>query len=164
MLKGVPMLDQPPPDAPPPPPSPAAILSRRKWRTVWMTGTVSILALIGLGLIEVEVRERRIRPNRQEAIINLLSMSGELSEFKLAYGSYPDDSTRLEVKKTTGSKLSLGNRSSNDYFRQLIAAEICQSEAVTGVSPRSETSSSVSPWCATLHLRFGGVWRGCGCR
>lgn len=36
----------------------------------------------------------------------------------------------MEVKKTTGSKLSLGNRSSNDYFRQLIAAEICQSEAV----------------------------------
>ena len=122
------MLDQPPPDAPPPPPSPAALLSRRKWRGVWMTGTVSILLLIGMGLLKV--REQRIKADRVEAVSNLRSMSFAFHEFQTAYGRFPDDSTARLVREATGTVLLLGSGSSNDYFRQLIAAEIVGSEGL----------------------------------
>ncbi len=121
------MPGQPPPDAPPPP-SPAAILPRRKWRALWITGTVSILALIGMGVMKI--RGQRMKADRVEAIGNLRSMSLAFYEFENAYGRFPDDGTAPEVKEVTESKLTLGNRNSNDYFRQLIAAEVSQSESM----------------------------------
>jgi hypothetical protein len=44
------------------------------------------------------------------------------------YGSFPNDETAKEVKAATFSTLPLGSKTSNDYFRQLIAAGMCQSE------------------------------------
>jgi hypothetical protein len=49
-------------------------------------------------------------------------------EFETAYGSFPDTSTGEEVTENTGSVLSFGGNSANSHFRQLIAAEIAQSE------------------------------------
>jgi hypothetical protein len=121
------MLDQPPPDAPPPPPSPAAILSRRKWRALWITGTFSMLALIGMWLF-TEIREQRMLADQSEAVGNLGRIRFALDQFDYDYGRFPDDGTAPKVLKNTGSKLTLGNRSSNDYFRQLIAAEILEGE------------------------------------
>lgn len=121
------MPDQPPPDAPSPP-SPAALQFRSKRRAIWIIGTGFFLLMIGMGLIKV--REQRIMADRVEAISNLRSMSFALYEFQTAYGRFPDDSTARLVREATGTDLSLGSGSSNDYFRQLIAAEIVGSEGL----------------------------------
>lgn len=51
-----------------------------------------------------------------------------LFDFESEYGSFPDHSTAARVKARTGSTLPLGGSTSNDYFRQLIAAGIIQAE------------------------------------
>jgi hypothetical protein len=55
-------------------------------------------------------------------------MSLAFFEFDSAYGKFPDPSTIAAVRENSGSLLSLGTKTSNDFFRQLIAAEIAQSE------------------------------------
>lgn len=53
-----------------------------------------------------------------------------LFEFEQEYGSMPDFSTPNTVIKRTGTGLSLGSKSSNDFFRQLIAADIATNENI----------------------------------
>lgn len=122
------MLPQPPPNAPVPPPSAAEILSRRKWKALWITGVVSMSAVVIMAV--VTARRQRIHANRAEAFSNLRSMSLAMFEFDAAYGGYPDDLTIPTVQANTGTTLPLGTKSSNDYFRQLIAAEITLSEGI----------------------------------
>ena len=63
-----------------------------------------------------------------EAVSNARQIGLALFEFESEFGSMPDFSTPKSVIKKTGTRLSLGNKSSNDFFRQVIAAEIVQSE------------------------------------
>lgn len=51
-----------------------------------------------------------------------------LFEFESEYGKFPDASTIAAVKAKSGSLLPLGTKTSNDYFRQLIASGIAQNE------------------------------------
>ncbi len=44
-----------------------------------------------------------------------------LFDFETKYGKFPDASTVAEVRRDTGSKLSLPDRTSNDLFAQLLA-------------------------------------------
>ncbi|MBX3742239.1 MAG: hypothetical protein KF712_14700 [Akkermansiaceae bacterium] len=46
-----------------------------------------------------------------------------LMEFEKDYGKYPDATTIPEVQARTGTTIPLGTRTSNDYLRQLLAAE-----------------------------------------
>jgi hypothetical protein len=51
-----------------------------------------------------------------------------LFEFEYEYGAYPNADTVVAVQKATGTTLSLGTTTSNDFFRQLFGANITQSE------------------------------------
>lgn len=63
-----------------------------------------------------------------EATSNLRSISFALSEFESSYGAFPNEQTSWDVFAGTSSSLSLQTRTSNDFFKQLIVAEICSSE------------------------------------
>ena len=89
---------------------------------------VIIAALAGLTAPMV-IRQRK-KADQTEAVSNARQIGLALFEFETAYGSFPDNSTGTEVTANTGSALTFGGSASNDYFRQLIAAEISQSEAM----------------------------------
>lgn len=63
-----------------------------------------------------------------QALLNARNVGVALQIFEENYGSYPNETTINEVRQNTGSDLHLGTKSSNDYFRQLFAAEIIDSE------------------------------------
>jgi prepilin-type N-terminal cleavage/methylation domain-containing protein len=89
---------------------------------------VIIAALAGLTAPMV-IRQRK-KADQTEAVSNARQVGLALFEFETAYGSFPDNTTATEVTANTSSPLSFGGSSANDYFRQLIAAEISQSEAM----------------------------------
>jgi hypothetical protein len=126
------MLPQPPPNAPAPPPSDAAILSQKKWNWLVGVGIVSILIVVLGGMTPLNHRSRK-KPDQTEAVSNARQIGLALFEFDSKYGKYPDASTISAVSKDAAtdsnlSKLSLGTKSSNDYFRQLLAGGFTQSE------------------------------------
>ena len=122
------ILPQPPPDAPMPPPSEAALRSQR-WRN-WIVG-VGVLCMFAVAMLPMTVRQSKCRGKMSESVSNARQMGLALDEFENEYGSLPNDSTRRLVEaKNPGSTIPLGTASSNDYFRQLIAAEISTSEVM----------------------------------
>lgn len=121
------MLPQPPPDAPAPPPSEAALRSRRKFRWVWIVGVISIL---GLAVAPMFIRRKRTSCGPTEQVHNARQIGLALYEFEVEYGKFPDATTIAAVRSKTGSLMPLGTKSSNDYFRQLMAGGIAMSEAM----------------------------------
>lgn len=65
-----------------------------------------------------------------EAHSNLRQIGLALYEFQQEYGKMPDFDTPAAVRASTGSVLPMGKKSSNDFFRQLFAADIYQSEQI----------------------------------
>lgn len=121
------MLQQPPPDAPAPPPSVAALRSQSKRAWIWAIGLPCLIGCVVIFTDSLSTHCGR-RPDQTEAISNARQIGLALFEFESEFGSMPDFSTPKTVIKRTGSRLNLGSKSSNDFFRQLIAAEIVQSE------------------------------------
>ncbi len=74
------------------------------------------------------IRVHRNKAAITEARNDLRSMSCFLLEFDSAYGKFPDASTINLVREQSGSSVQLGTETSNDYFRQLIAAQMIHSE------------------------------------
>lgn len=73
------------------------------------------------------------KSDQTEAVSNARQIGLALFEFDTKYGKYPDASTISAVSKDAAtdsnlSKLKLGTKSSNDYFRQLLAGAFIQSE------------------------------------
>jgi prepilin-type N-terminal cleavage/methylation domain-containing protein len=89
---------------------------------------VIIAALAGLTAPMV-IRQRK-KADQTEAVSNARQIGLALFEFETAYGSFPDSTTATTVTENTGSQLTLGGTTANDYFRQLIAAEIASSEGM----------------------------------
>ncbi len=75
------------------------------------------------------IRQRK-KADQTEAVSNARQIGIALFEFETAYGTYPDRDTAETVKENTGTELSLAGTTANDYFRQIIAAEISQSEVM----------------------------------
>lgn len=123
------ILPQPPPNAPAPPPSDVAILSRRKWMWLWIAGLFSMLIVVLL-LGPLFIRQRHHGCGQTETVSNARQIGLALFEFETEYGKFPDATTSAAVKAETGTLLPLGAKTSNDFFRQLIAAEISQSEVI----------------------------------
>ncbi len=121
-------MSQPPPAAKVPAPGAASWSSRRLMIGILGVGLGSMICL---GVLAYgAVQKHRIKADTEEARSNLRSMSLAFYEFETAYGAYPNASTAAEVKENTETTLPLGAKFSNDIFRQLIAAEVCQSEAM----------------------------------
>lgn len=66
--------------------------------------------------------------DQSEAASNLRQIGIALFEFQQEYGTMPDFDTIAKVRKSTASPLPMGKKSSNDFFRQLFATGICESE------------------------------------
>jgi prepilin-type N-terminal cleavage/methylation domain-containing protein len=89
---------------------------------------VIIAALAGLTAPMV-IRQRK-KADQTEAVNNAKQIGLAMFEFSDAYGSFPDSTTGEQVTENTGTTLTFAGGASNDFFRQLIAAEISQSEAM----------------------------------
>ena len=89
---------------------------------------VIIAALAGLTAPMV-IRQRK-KADQTEAVNNARQVGLALFEFETSYGSFPDTTTVQQVIDNTGTQLTLGGDTANDYFRQLIAAELSQSETM----------------------------------
>ena len=63
-----------------------------------------------------------------EEVSNARQIGLALFEFESEYGTYPDAATVMRVRSETKTTLNLGTKSSNDFFRQLLAANCTQSE------------------------------------
>ncbi len=66
--------------------------------------------------------------DQMTAISNGKNLMASMIEFNNEYGSFPDKETAKAVTERMGSPLSLSGDSANDYFRQLIAANVVKSE------------------------------------
>ena len=110
---------QPPPDVPAPPPGPEAIRSRRimNWKTL---GALSLF-LGYLILLSIPTFYTPPPAPRTIAISNIRQIGVTLFAFDDQYGRFPDASTIPAVQAATGTTLHLGDSSSNQLFRQLLA-------------------------------------------
>lgn len=102
---------------------------RRGFTLVELLVVIVIIAALA-GLTAPMVIRQRKKADQTEAVSNARQIGLALFEFETAYGSFPDSSTATTVKENTETVLTLGTANSNDYFRQLIAAEVCQSEGM----------------------------------
>ena len=99
-----------------------------------------ILGYAGFAILAVAVLAGMMVPvmlstkknaDRLEAMANAKSIGCTLLTFELDYGMLPCDASAGEVKKKNPeTNLTLGNASSNDYFRQLIAGGCVDTEMV----------------------------------
>jgi hypothetical protein len=101
-----------------------------------ITGSLSALFL----LVSPLLPRGHVRLPRTEAIMNAKQIGLALLDFDADYGCYPDATTIAEVKRQTSTSLRLGDASSNEIFRQLIATGSSTSEKIfwaqSAISPR----------------------------
>lgn len=141
------MLPQPHPNATTPLASEAALRSRRYWKGLWIVGVISIIGVLGLLCAPLVVRSHR-NEGQTEVVSNARQIGLALFEFETEYGSYPDETTIGKVRLNQVSDLELGTKSSNDFFRQLLASGIAGNEAIfyakTFESPKKNRNSGVN--------------------
>lgn len=89
-------------------------------------------------------------PDQTEAVNNARQLGIALFEFQTDYGSFPDETTAAILRQEKGTQLNLGNSSANDYFRQLMAAQIVASDrlfyAKTAYSKRPNKPAELGQW------------------
>ena len=112
------MTPEPRPDAPTPQaPPPKRPVSKRA-----ILGALFLVIAITVALsLWLTITRHRKAANVDQAFRNLRSLSLYLYAFNEEYGSFPDAATAVDVKDSTGTPLKLGDSSSNQLFRQLIA-------------------------------------------
>ncbi len=127
----------PSPDDPPDAPTtrlPDPELPPVNWRMWFWTALVILVFVVDAGLFFFLFGRDSFRARSgdlTEANSNLHQVGLALFEFETTYGSYPNDNTISKVQKDhPQNAIPLGKASSNDYFRQLLAAKICSSESI----------------------------------
>lgn len=100
---------------------------RRGFTLVELLVVIVIIAALA-GLTAPMVLRQRKKADQTQATSNARQLGMAMFEFESDYGSFPDSSTATTVVTNTGTTLTFGGGASNDYFRQLIAAGIVQSE------------------------------------
>lgn len=94
------------------------------------------------GLTAPMVMRQKKKGDQTEAINNARQIGLAFTEFDNEYGSFPDAATATEVENNNpDTNLTMGTTSSNDYFKQLMAANIASSESMF----YAKTSSSKKP-------------------
>lgn len=103
-----------------PVPTKAAIQSRHRLWAIWIVGFVSFVFL-SYYVTRPIVHRAPMRSPFNTAVNNAREIHQALMKFDAEYGSFPDASTIPQVKGSTAISFSLGTKTSNDYFRQLLA-------------------------------------------
>lgn len=112
------MTPEPRPDAP----APQAPLPKRPISNRAILGALFFVIAITISLfLWLEITKAKKAANLSEAYSNLRSLSMLLYSFDQEYGSFPDAATAVDVQDSTGTSLTLGDSSSNQLFRQLLA-------------------------------------------
>jgi hypothetical protein len=125
------MLPQPPPDAAAPPPSEAALRSRRQWLWILIAGLLVVLCVFCLRAFNgIRGHDSWERPFKSAQRLGLT-----LFEFENEFGKPPDATTVAAVREP-GTSIPLGTKTSNDFFRQLIAAGFEQNERLFSTPSR----------------------------
>jgi prepilin-type N-terminal cleavage/methylation domain-containing protein len=95
---------------------------RRGFTLVELLVVIAIIAtLAGVGVPVIIAQKKK--GDRTEAISNAKNVGMALFSFEEDYGSYPCEATATEVNTNNpDSGMTFGTASSNDFFRQLIAA------------------------------------------
>jgi hypothetical protein len=105
---------------------------------LWVGG-ISVVLMLIVGSAPLWLRARK-NSTRTEATHNIRQVHLALLDFDADYGRFPDASTIVDVRTRTHTTLTLGTSTSNDYFRQLIAAGVAPSEKIfwtkTPATPR----------------------------
>lgn len=102
---------------------------RRGFTLVELLVVIVIIAALA-GLTAPMVIRQRKKADQTEATSNARQIGLAMLEFETEYGSYPDNSTAATVKENSETQLTLEGNASNDYFRQLIAADMAQAETM----------------------------------
>jgi hypothetical protein len=125
-------LTDPPPDESNTRPIESAQLPRRMGFWFWFCVWFWLLLLLGpviLGLLKPVIFGGDSGHRASvEAFGNIKEIALALCAFDQDYGQYPNADTIEAVRKKTDTLLPLGTNTSNDYFRQLIAAECIDDE------------------------------------
>lgn len=98
----------------------AAVQSRRRLWAIWIVGFVSFVFLLYYVTRPIVLRAHRNSP-LNTAINNAREIHQALMKFDTEYGSFPDASTIAQINGGTATSFSFGTKTSNDYFRQLLA-------------------------------------------
>lgn len=112
------------------PVSEATMLSRRKWAWLKLAGITSVLGCVCALASPLFIRRSKCGGDQSETINNLRQLGLALVEFEAEYGSLPAASTIAAVREQSGSTLAMDTKSSNGYFRQVLASGIANSESL----------------------------------
>ena len=118
MLPDMDLPPQPPPDVPAPPPGPEAVRSRRIVKIIFGI-PVAFVLLIAI-MVPLVLRSKKSN-SLVHALSNLREIRQVLLEFESNYGKFPDASTLPQVQAQDTTGINFGTKSSNHYFRQLLA-------------------------------------------
>lgn len=106
---------------------------------MFWVGGISVIFMVIMGSAPLWLRAKKKGP-QTEATSNLKQLHRALLDFDSDYGRFPDAASIADVQSRSHTTLSLGTSTSNDYFRQLIAAETAKSETIfwakTSATPR----------------------------
>ena len=105
-------------------------LKRRKGFTLVELLVVIVIIAALAGLAYPQILRAKKKADTTQATSNARQVGTALMEFESEYGTYPDSATAQTVQQNTGSQLTLTGSTSNDMFRQLIAAGITNSEEI----------------------------------
>jgi hypothetical protein len=127
---GFAMIHSPPEPGPVPPLMPEELRVRDDAGAAKRGCSKSMLAItliVFIALIAVTwpvFLKQRVAADRTTAISHLKCIALQLFDFDANYGRFPDAGTIAEVQADTRTDLPLGTRTSNDFFRQLLATGI----------------------------------------
>jgi hypothetical protein len=125
-----------PPSLPPEFPTPPEEPENQRRRISKLEIAISALLAVGfVAVIAPVFMGHSPAVDRTFAISSLKLVNMELINFDHDYGRFPDASTIASVRAATGTTIALGDRTSNELFRQLIAVRNTSEKIFWAPSP-----------------------------
>ncbi|RYD47151.1 MAG: hypothetical protein EOP85_06020 [Verrucomicrobiaceae bacterium] len=94
-----------------------------------------VLCVVLVVTVPAIIREKE-KARLASSVSNLRQIGMCLFEFDVEYGRLPDRDTAEEIKRVTGSPLTLSDSTSNDVFVQLLVSGIARSEQIFSTCTR----------------------------
>lgn len=101
----------------------------RGFTLVELLVVIAIIAALAGIAVPVILKQQK-KAALAQALSNAKEIGLALMNFDNDYGGFPDSTTVATVQSNTGTSLTLGTSSSNDFFRQLIATSYVDSDKI----------------------------------